>query len=299
MFAVFTGILLAGQLLATELYDEEMHLIIGQDSLNPQFLSVTLENSVFRAVIRTRERKIKTNGPYDHCIRDWVIKRVNQDQVDSAIDGSAHRYACSSATLIADEKELKTVRLVYGDGSYVNDYTIYAGQPVIRVDYLRYDIESREGDWCNIVDIGTPGGISERFKAFTRIYGQEDWIRPLTYHEHAYWSIHHDPNKEIYHTIDDSTAGSLNYNDHLIMMVFNPDNGIGITRILPVYRHGKQGGVRVLKLLWDVGFEPFISTGQEFRPSITGYLFVFDSGPETAMHLAKRIIDRKESCLCK
>jgi hypothetical protein len=270
--------------------DEVLQIVFGRDVNYSQFKSVTLENSMYKAVIRVRERQIRAHGKYDHAIRDWILKSNNQDQVDVCIDGSAHRYVCDRATLVADSSSFKSVRLEYGD-AYINQYTIYAHSPFIRIDYLKYDVPHDDGDWCNIVDIGTPGGISERYKAETKIYGQENWSRPLTYHEAPYWSIYYRADKDIYSTVDDSTAGSLNYKDFFIMTVSNPETGVGFGRIIPIYQHTNKGGVRILKLLWDTGFEPFISTGQEERRPVTSYVFLFQNGADAAIRAAQLFLD--------
>jgi hypothetical protein len=273
--------------------DPELAISISRDSELNDFLEIKLENSVFRAVIRARERFIKTNGKYDHCIRDWVIKAADEDQVEACIDGSAHRPYCRKAVMTHDDDVKKSVELFYGDeDTFVYEYTIYANNPVIEVDYISYGGNPKYGSWCNIVDIATPGGIDKKFTATTRIYGQENWVRDLVYHEDCYWSIHHDPKKSFYRIVDDASAGSLNYKDHLILVVGNPDNGRGFGRVIPIYREGVQGGVRVLKLLWDVGFEPFIRTGQDYRPSFKGYLFIFDDGLDQAIEMGKSVVDK-------
>ena len=274
--------------------DESLKIGIGRDANYSQFKTITLENSIYKAVIRVRERQIRAHGKYDHAIRDWILKSTKQDQVDVCIDGSAHRYVCDRATLVADSSDFKSVRLEDGD-AYVNEYTIYAHSPFIRIDYLKYDIPSDPGDWCNIVDIGMPGGISERYKAETKIYGQENWTRPLTYHEAPYWSIFYRADKDIYSTVDESTAGSLNYKDFFIMTVSDPQTGVGFGRIMPIYLANKQGGARIIKLLWDTGFEPFISTGQEDRRPVTSYVFLFQNGADAAIRTAQLFLDEHVS----
>ena len=76
------------------------------------------------------------------------------------------------------------------------------------------------------------------------------------------------------------------------MAVGNPANGTGFGRVTPIYRENDQGGVRVLKLLWDQGFEPFIATGQRDKLPFTGYIYVFDQGLEEAIALGKTIVDQ-------
>lgn len=270
--------------------DPQMNIFIGEDADFPGKLQVTLENSIFKAVIRVRKRKIETYGNLDHCIRDWILKSMQQDQVENCIDGSALRPLCTAATIVCDSADKKSVRLIYGNEGFVNEYSIFPNSPVVQVDYISYCDTTRPGGWINAVDIATPGGITERFTAETRVHGQEEWVRPLTFHEFPYWSIHHS-DKEIYQVVDEVDAGSLNYKDHLIMAVGNPENGTGFGRIMPLYQENARGGVLILKLLWDVGFEPFFATGQDFRPTFTGYLFLFMQGLEEAIEMGKHIVD--------
>ena len=94
--------------------------------------------------------------------------------------------------------------------------------------------------------------------------------------------------------IDDPAGGSLNYHDHFIMAVANPENGIGFGRIMPVYKSGIRGGCRILKLLWDEGFEVFPSTGLQYqtdRPAFVGYIFLFDDGLENAIAMGQAVVD--------
>jgi len=276
--------------------DTTLQILIDHVQGFPGRLRITLENRIHKAVIRPRIRKIKSYGEVDHGIRDWILKSRHQDQVEVCVDGSALRPACTAARITHDRTDAETVRLAYGDSLFCNDYTIYRDSPVIRIDYLEYGRAQVGSGWMNAVDIATPGGLSERFAATTYVLGQEQWIRPLTYHESAYWSIHHSE-KEIYHTIDDSSAGSLNYKDHFIMVVLNPETGVGFGRVMPIYKEGIRGGVRIFKLLWDVGFEPFMATGQAYRPPVTGYIFLFEKGVEQAIELGKAIVDGTNSSL--
>ena len=50
------------------------------------------------------------------------------------------------------------------------------------------------------------------------------------------------------------------------MAVSNPKNSRGFAQIMPVFKKSKQGGVRIVKLLFDRGFETFPRTDQGFAP---------------------------------
>lgn len=273
---------------AESLTDSDLKITIEDELTYTQAKKVTLENSIYKAVLRTRERNpnlIKAaGGEYGTAILDWIIKSNNQDQISWGMNASEHWTHCVEAYLTYDGDDKKIVRLIHSENDFIIDYTIFPNSPVIKIDYINY--YNKKHGWFNIVDIGTPGGIKERHKAVTKIYGQERWIHELQYHEESYWNIF---KKDGYN--DDPTAGSLNYKDHLIMVLANPENGVGYGRVMPIYKEGDKGGTRILKLLWDIGFENFAGTGQSFRPPFSGYIFIFETGLDNAMELGKSIVD--------
>lgn len=258
---------------------------IRSDSLTGYPAEVIVENQVFIAKFTHRNRFIKKFGDKDFCIRDWTLKSNGQDQIECCMDGSALRPFCDTARLLEDKNNRKVLEVDYGE--FRQRYTFFHDKPYILVDYKSY-----KSDWFNTVDISEPGGLTERFAGETVIHGQDLWVRPQQYHESAFWSVHYDAEKEFYHIVDDSSAGSLNYRNHLIMIVLNPANGHGIGRVMPIQRTG-HGGVRILKLLWDQGFETFPATGGELKENIPfrGGLFIFENGKEEGLRLGKQLVD--------
>ncbi|MHC4714915.1 MAG: hypothetical protein ACYTAN_16860, partial [Planctomycetota bacterium] len=231
----------------------------------------------------------------EHAIRDWVIKSSGRDQVTAYIDACAQRGPLKKATLVADGAGAKTVRLEYSDDAdniiAISEMTVFRDSPVIRTRYLKYT------KWTNTVEIGDPGGprdeedeglISER--AETRVYGQGEFEkkcgRGIVFHEESYWNTFDEPQKDT----DPADAGPLNYKGHLIMAVADRGSGEGFGRVMPVKTPGK-GGVKILKLLWNRGFECFPATGQQERPPFTGYIYVFTDGLDEAIETGKRIVD--------
>ena len=154
--------------------DSHLNVSIGNDPAYPDHFQVTLENSVYKAVFRVNK---EANGELEHAIRDWIIKSIQQDQVDNYIDACAQRPVCKFADIVYDSTDKKTVRFLFGDDEFILDYTIFPNSPVIKVDYVKYD--NKDNFWCNTVEIGTPGGIGERHKAVTKVYGQENYIRTI------------------------------------------------------------------------------------------------------------------------
>ena len=263
--------------------DQELALSIDTTGAYPR---AVLENSVFRAVMRTN-----AGGAcgVEHAIRDWIIKRVDEDQVDNYIDACAHRGPMAQATVVHDGTDRKTLRAEFEDcpksshdNSAVSEYTVFPDSPVIRVDYLRYP-----SSWANTVDIGTPGGSrAGRF----RFCGGEEYERDLrgfVGYPDSYWNTFDGGD----YADDPTDGGPLNYNGHMIMAVGNPSNGRGFGRIMPIFKNGVEGGMRIVKLLFSRGFETFPRTGQRFAPSYTGYLFVFQNGLDDAIRMGQAIVD--------
>ena len=271
---------------ATALMAQDTQLQIRIDSSGTH-LQVELENSLYKAVIRTNQGAA---CGIEHAIRDWVIRSSDQDQVDSYIDACAQRGPMRWASIVHDGPRRKTLRAEYencpqggGDNNAVTEYSIFAASPVIRVDYLEYP--SR---WANTVDIGTPGGSRERGEY--RFYGQQEFaaqVRDVTGYPGSYWNTH-DGGEYLHDPLD---AGPLNYRGHLIMAVGNPESGQGFGRVMPVYEPNKHGGAIILKLLGQRGFETFPRVGQSYAPPFTGYLYVFTEGLDEAVLMGQRIVD--------
>ena len=282
------GILMMGNAGMAE--DEQLRIRIDSSGT---YLRVGLENSLFRAVMRTNRGG---ECGIEHAIRDWIIKDAGEDQVDNYIDACAQQGPLVQAEVVYDGAERKTLRAKYegcslrddnsgysrrGDNSAVSEYSIFPNSPVIRVDYLRYP-----DSWANTVDIGTPGGTQH---GEFRFFGQPVFaaqVRDIIAYPESYWNTY-DGGK---YCDDPSDGGSLNYKGHLIMAVGNPENGRGFGRIMPVFVPGEQGGAQIVKLLYDRGFETFPRTGQGFAPPFTGFLFLFTEGLDEAIRMGQRII---------
>ena len=264
---------------------EDAQLRIHIDS-SAAYLRVELENSLFRAEMRTHR-----GGAcgIEHAIRDWVIKAVSEDQVDRYIDACAHRGPLIRAEVVYDGTERKTLHAEYedcpqgaGNNSAVIEYSIFPNSLMIRVAYLSYP-----GSWANTVDLGTPGGTH---RGEFRFFGQQEYadqVRDITAYPESYWNKF-DGGK---YRDDPLDGGPLAYKGHLIMAVSNPENGRGFGRIMPVFDFRSQGGARIVKLLWNHGFETFPRTGQGFAPPFIGYLFLFTEGLDEAIRMGQRIVD--------
>lgn len=263
----------------------DAQLAIRIDS-SGSYMSIELENSLFKAVMRTNQGAA---CGVEHAIRDWILKPTGDDQVDDYIDACAQRGPMKRAAVVFDGEDRKTLHAEYEDcsqddkdNSAIVEYTVFANSLVMKVDYLKYP-----DPWANTVDIGTPGGAGSGEYGF---FGQQEYatkVRPFIGHPESYWNTY-DGGKYAGDPLD---AGPLNYKGHLIMVVGNPQNGHGFGRVMPVFSPEVRGGVRIVKLLFNRGFETFPRTGQSFAPAYTGYLFLFEDGLGEAVHMGQRIVD--------
>lgn len=252
------------------------------------YLAVTLENSVFKAVIRTHDGggcdpdQGGPEPPVEHAICDWTIKSLNQNQAQSIVDACAQRGPLKKATVLVDTPAVNTVRLESGCTGIVEiqEVSIFPDSPVIKVHYLQYP------SWTNTVDIGSPGGTTDQSKIETRVFGQETFIRALQFYEKSYWNTHDGGEYQN----DPADGGSLNYHGHMIMLVGHKSSGVGFGRVMPIKQPG-IGGIKILKLLFNRGFETFPATGQAERPAFTGYVFVFTQGLDQAITIGQAIVD--------
>ena len=197
-------------------------------------------NSQSRVVLENRHIRVEyapIRNKRQFLIRKFVIKAFDEDQIvhrDKFMEADSQRGPLKEARVIYDGVERKTVRLewyVWRINSQSVDFTktiihhvtIYPDGPFLQLDY----VDIRAG--LHLVDGGEPGGvISGEHIAF----GGDTWIRPYILHNQGqglYYS--RDPAEGLDDPLD---GGPLNYNDHFIFGVFNPANGRGFGRVLPV-----------------------------------------------------------------
>jgi len=243
--------------------------------------TVTLENSVQKAVIRTQK-----GGMWgaESVIKDWILKSAGTDLVDGYVDANSFRGALSSATITVNGENSKTVRLIYAHGS-IMEYTIDANSPVIKIKYEKYDVIQTS----NIVDRTNTGGAA-------RVYGQGGWIRTIesSYYPCAYWDTYDTTMAEcgIRYGPDPVNAGSLNYKGYTIMAFGQTaSSGIGLGRVMPIYT-GTNGGIKITKIFSSGGFETYqANPGQSTRPVHYGYIYLFNTGVGNAITQGQQIVD--------
>jgi hypothetical protein len=258
--------------------DEELGISIDDSG---EYLKAVFENSVFRGVFSTN-----SGGPcnVEHAFKEWTVKSSGRDQAGSYIEACAHRGPARKMELVLDNDNEKRLRVEFGcdaPDAFINEYTIYANSPVIKIDYLKY------GGWTNTVDISSPGGAGNGQYLF---YGAEEYnrqVRDYVLYEESYWNTHDGGG----YSNDPIDGGPLNYNGHMIMCVANPENDEGWGRVMPIFEEGVCGGMKIVKLLFNAGFETFPGTGQGYRPAYTGYLFLFTRGLDSAVNMGVEIVD--------
>ena len=253
-------------------------------------LQVELENSK----LHCRYAQVQTANT-ETCMTELLIKEVHQDQVDQFVDEMAawsghDRGVLSDKTgIIYQGKDRQTVHLEWDSGASIEEVTIFPDEPYLKIDYLKM--------YVNICDIGAPGGIKNGNHA---IYGAEEWqkMRQEMLADPAFkndTNEHHQLTADLYpeypHPLlgDWGVAGEnnpMNYNGWYILGVYNPENGQGYGRVIPV------DAIDHLKLLWGKGFEQFPFWFQKKADqTFTEYLFVVTMGAREIISLGKKIAD--------
>ena len=200
---------------------------------------VILENSQFKAQYEPFVVNFAQFG-----IRKLEIKNAgNENQVGTGynyyMDADSQRGTLSSASIVYNGEDRKTVHLEWnkrGDPAkkIIYEVSIYPNGKFLKFDYLniQYGI--------NWVDQGKPGGTNNGVHV---AYGGDTWLRGYITHNDpiaagSYYNRY--PGDGVY---DPADGGSLNYNGHFIVGVYNPANGRGFARVAPV------ADIDIIKLL--------------------------------------------------
>jgi hypothetical protein len=227
-----------------------------------------LENSRLR--VRYGQYQTPDVGPKD-AIVELVAKPGTENlagRIDSRSANSSKLKAnrLTNVELLHDGEDRKTLRLDYGDGSAVQDVTIYPDEPWIEITYRHHDV--------NIFDTAGP-------KLQYEVYGAAEWAAARNRQEiyPAY--------PESFYRKEWGAPGPLEYRGYFILGAYDPATGRGYGRVMP------SADVDVVKLLFSRGFEMFPHY-QPRRPQrdFTGYLFVVTSGPQEIQARGKALAER-------
>jgi hypothetical protein len=230
-----------------------------------------LENSRLR--IRYGQYITKDVGPKD-AIVELVVKPGTENlagRIDSRSANSSKEKAnrLTSVQLLHDGDDRKTVRLDYGDGSAVQDVSIYPDEPWIEITYLHHDV--------NIFDTAGP-------KLEYEVYGAKEWAAARN------WQEVYPAYPESFYRKEWGAPGPLDYWGYFILGAYDPATGRGYGRVMP------SADVDVIKLLFSRGFEMF----PHYRPrrpqrSFTGYLFVVTGGAREILERGKALAERAQA----
>ena len=231
-----------------------------------------------------------TDGHAQFGIKELkIISAGNENQAGSGIynymDADAGRGTLSSASIIYNGSDRKTVRLIWnrnGDSSkkITHEVSIFPDSRYLKIRYVNVQYGT------NVVDLGQPGGTN----GGTHVaYGHSGWVRDyITHQDPSYFGSYY--NRYPPDGVNDPVnGGSLNYNGHFIVGVYNAANGRGFARVMPVV------ATSILKLL----LEPYTRRGLEMfpypfgiaHPSFTGYLYVVTGGASEILSVGKQLAD--------
>lgn len=228
----------------------------------------TLENSRIR--VRYGSYQASDVGPKD-AIVELVIKPAGVNlagRIDSrSANGSkGQSNRLSAVEVVRDGADRKTVLLDYGEGTAVEEVSIYPDAPWLEITYQHHDV--------NIFDTPKP-------KLEYEVYGAAEWAKSRG------WTERYPAYPESYYRKEWSAPGPLEYRGQFILGAYDPSTGNGYGRVMPVEH------VDVVKLLFSRGFEMFPHY-QPRRPqaSFTGYLFVVTGGADEIVRRGKELADR-------
>jgi len=258
------------------------HVAAGTDSDGR--LQATLENSR----IRVRYGFKTSGGSQEGMITDLVIKDFPENNLAGALlDAAAHRGLLSKAEIIKDSADEKTVYLEWvpvpasadkHPGPASAEISIFPDSAFLKINYISFCFP-------HICDIGLMTGKTTQADCGGRyrIYGYEKEHFPL-YEECFYWEKDGCMGCSGQYASPDGFAvdpGPLNYNGWYIMGVYLEESGIGFGRVMPVEN------MRVIKLLWNKGFELFPK-----GKNVPCYLFLFTGGADDVITMGKELADK-------
>ena len=231
--------------------------------------------------------------PYTHLNPEFAIKEFriksagNENQVGvgdyNYFGADSGRGPLYYAFIIYDGTDRKTVRLIWLNEhsettkKITHEVSIFGDSKYLKIDYI--DVEYG----VNIVDLGLPGGTS----GGTHVaYGASGWIRGYNTFDGPYHGSYY--NRYPPDGVNDpADGGSLNYNNHFIVGVYNPNNSRGFGRVMPIV------DTSILKLLLTSttrrGLEMFPYPFFKPHNPFTGYLYVVTGGESEILSKGKQL----------
>lgn len=278
--------------------------------------SVVMENSVMKV---TYSYYADPEGIGSFAIQEWINKLANNRDITKQISapnpgnppgkdylndlncempGGGSKVHVSktlmTGTITNDGAASKTIRITQDACNIVEEFTIYANSPVLKVNYVSstYDwIDNRNSR--NIQKASDPTSPYGTFEPMdVTIYGSEQWLQTNNYlctgNENTFCQ------KPIYDRLgiggrsDPANGGPLNYNGSFIMGFTEKATSLGYGRTLPVNRLGTWW-IHINES-WELLFYPFSGANSQGPPFI-GYLYMVTNGPAEVLSIGKSAVD--------
>ena len=231
-------------------------------------------------------------GHTQFAIREFRIKSAgNENQAGNYLEAATGKANLASASIIDNGTAKKTVRLVWNtwikstktidtSKKLTQEVSIFPNSKHLKI----VSVNVKYG--LNIVDIGTPGGTTNG-KHFA--YGHGSWGRAYITHKdpsyHGSYYNRYPPDG----VNDPANGGALNYHNHFIFGVYNPSNGRGFARTIPV------SACSIAKLLLSStqrsGLELYPYPFNKDHPQFTSYLFAVTGGESDILSTGKALAD--------
>jgi len=222
-------------------------------------------------------------------ITDCRLKSNPEINIAGALlDAAAHRGILTNAAIVKDEKDEKTVRLEWipvpaskekHPGPASTEISIFPDRSYLKIVYNSFCFP-------HICDIGLMSGRNTDFECGStfKIYGYDKKEFPQ-YEDCLFWEEDGCMGCTGEHAHPDGFAedpGPLNYNGWFIMGTYLIDSGVGFGRTIPVRN------IRVIKLLWNKGFELF-PKGE----NVSCYLYFFNGGDDDVIKTGQQLVDNE------
>jgi hypothetical protein len=250
-------------------------------------MQVALENSKLRCRYMVTEMQ---GSGREAFIKELVLKASGENQAGAMLDelglsadegrGPIMRaevtYVGPDRMAVRLESPARTKPTAFHGDRAVEEVTIYPDCAILKLDYVEYGV--------NVVDWASPGGTT---RGVPVVYGMEKWIRGHVLYPDQYYSVLPEEKGDV----DD--AGSLNYHGSIIAGVYDPANGRGVGRVMPVadtsvMKH--MGEYRGIEWFPHVEWSPpYASKGH--RKPFTGYLYLVTGGAEEILEVGKKLAD--------
>lgn len=250
------------------------------------------DKGYFVANLENEKIKVRYAPKIGKEVQESIIKEVilkTHPEINIAgrsIDGAAHRGLITKAEVIKDAEDEKTIYLEWATvpgkknkfpGPAKSEISIFRDSSVLKIKYINFC-------FSHICDLGLDSVhiTDANWGGKSRVYGID--LDPLPQYENClYWRKYGDFGcKGVYATTGiEGDPGPLSYKGWMVMGAYNSANNIGYGRVIPAEN------IRVIKLLWNKGFELF-PQGKNF----IGYMYFFDKGENEVLSIGKGIVDK-------